>query len=66
MVSKAQIFFLTTCAASGLTIYLVHKYQNDEREVRIRPKVLYQFNYFYYEESTIWCLQRLGETIPES
>jgi hypothetical protein len=33
MITKAQIFFLGSCAASGLTIYQVHKYQQEEREV---------------------------------
>ncbi len=34
MISKAQLFFLGTCAFSGLIVYQVHKYQDEERNVR--------------------------------
>ena len=42
MFSKAQTFFLGSCFATGLVIYQVHKYQQDERD-RVRVGVYKDF-----------------------
>jgi hypothetical protein len=35
MSTKAKIFFLGSCILSGIIIYKVHDYQNEERNVYI-------------------------------